>query len=174
MSALHLSTAALGPDFRNFLRRPWDLLRSLSTAHELNWTDLQQGDPVTGRRVHWPRASTSRPDWLVGAQSVLALWTLPLENTCSEPEFRCEQTLSSCKHYCNLMVSFSWFILIWQPMTSPGADLGFYKGGCPILLKGAPKVECPPPPNYFDPCYRNQTIFLALEKIVGARRSYDI
>ena len=33
-----------------------------------------------------------------------------------------------------------------------GADLGFYKGGCPIHLKGAP-------PNYFDPCYRNQTIF---------------
>jgi len=35
----------------------------------------------------------------------------------------------------------------------PGADLGFYKGGCPIHLKGAP------PPNYFDPYYRNQTIF---------------
>ena len=30
------------------------------------------------------------------------------------------------------------------------------------------------PPNYFDPCYRNQTIVLALEEIVGARRSYDI
>ena len=31
-------------------------------------------------------------------------------------------------------------------------------------------------PNYFDPCYRNQTIFLAFEEIglVGARRSYDI
>ena len=57
--------------------------------------------------------------------------------------------------------------------TTPGADLGFYKGGCPIHLKGAPEVERPPP-NYFDPCYRNQTIFLALEKIVGARRSYDI
>jgi len=27
-------------------------------------------------------------------------------------------------------------------------------------------------PNYFDPCYRNQTIFLAVEEIVGARRSY--
>jgi len=49
-----------------------------------------------------------------------------------------------------------------------GGDLGFYKGGCPIPLKGAP------PPNYSDPCYRNQTIFLALEKIVGARRSYKI
>ena len=48
-----------------------------------------------------------------------------------------------------------------------GAELGFYKGGCPIHLKGAP-------PNYFDPCYRNQTIFLALEEIAGARRSYDI
>jgi len=34
-----------------------------------------------------------------------------------------------------------------------GADLGFYKGGCPIHLKGAP------PPHYFDPCYRKQTIF---------------
>ena len=34
-----------------------------------------------------------------------------------------------------------------------GADLGFYKGGCPIHLKGAP------PPNYFDPCYRKQRIF---------------
>jgi len=54
------------------------------------------------------------------------------------------------------------------PMTETGADLAFYKGGCPIHLKGAP------PPNYFDPCYRNQTIFLALEDIVGARRSYDI
>ena len=52
----------------------------------------------------------------------------------------------------------------------PGSDLGFYKGGCPIHLKGAP----PSPPNYFDPCYRNQTISLALEEIVGARRSYDI
>ena len=30
------------------------------------------------------------------------------------------------------------------------------------------------PSNYFDPCYRKQTIFLALEEIVGARRSYDI
>jgi len=49
-----------------------------------------------------------------------------------------------------------------------GAELGFYKGGCPIHLKGAP------PPNYSDPCYRNQTIVLALEEIVGARRSYDI
>ena len=49
-----------------------------------------------------------------------------------------------------------------------GADLGFYKGGYQIHLKGAP------PPNYFDPCYRDQTIFLALEEIVGARRSYDI
>jgi len=49
-----------------------------------------------------------------------------------------------------------------------GADLGFYKGGCPIHLKGAPL-----PPNYFDPRYLNQTI-LALEEIVGARRSYDI
>ena len=38
-----------------------------------------------------------------------------------------------------------------------GADLRFYKGGCPIHLKGALEVE--PPPNYFDPCYRNQTIF---------------
>ena len=26
-----------------------------------------------------------------------------------------------------------------------GADLGFYKGGCPINLKGAP----PPPPKLF-------------------------
>ena len=25
---------------------------------------------------------------------------------------------------------------------STGADLGFYKGGCPIHLKGAPEVEC--------------------------------
>jgi len=25
--------------------------------------------------------------------------------------------------------------------TSTGADLGFYKGGCPIHLKGAPEVE---------------------------------
>jgi len=23
----------------------------------------------------------------------------------------------------------------------PGADLGFYKGGCPIHLKGAPEVK---------------------------------
>ena len=49
-----------------------------------------------------------------------------------------------------------------------GADLGFYKGGCPIYLKGAPEVERPPPmlpePNNF----------LALEEIVGVRRSYDI
>jgi len=29
-------------------------------------------------------------------------------------------------------------------------------------------------PNYFDPCYRTQTIYLALEEIVGARQSYDI
>jgi len=41
-----------------------------------------------------------------------------------------------------------------QCCSHSGADLGFYKGGCPIHLKGAP-----PPPNYFDPCYRNQTIF---------------
>jgi len=40
-----------------------------------------------------------------------------------------------------------------QVCSSPAADLGFYKGGCPIHLKGAP------PPSYFDPCYRNQTIF---------------
>jgi len=53
-----------------------------------------------------------------------------------------------------------------------GADLGFYKGGCPIDVKGAPRPS--PLPNYFDPCYRNQTIFLALKEIVGARRSYDI
>jgi len=57
--------------------------------------------------------------------------------------------------------------------TTPGADLGFYKGGCPIHLKTGTGGRAPPP-NYFDPCYRNQTIFLALEKIVGARRSYDI
>jgi len=31
-----------------------------------------------------------------------------------------------------------------------------------------------PPAHYFDPCYRNRTIFLALEETVGARRSYDI
>jgi len=30
------------------------------------------------------------------------------------------------------------------------------------------------PPDYFDPCYWNQTMFLASEEIVGARRSYDI
>ena len=30
------------------------------------------------------------------------------------------------------------------------------------------------PSNYFDPCYRNQTMFLALEEIVGAGRSHDI
>jgi len=53
-------------------------------------------------------------------------------------------------------------------MFSLGAGLEFYKGGYPIYLKGAL------PPNYFDPCYLNQTIFLALEEIVGARRSYDI
>ena len=29
-------------------------------------------------------------------------------------------------------------------------------------------------PNYLDSRYRNQTIFLALEEIVGARQSYDI
>ena len=32
-----------------------------------------------------------------------------------------------------------------------GADLEFYKGGCPIHLKGAPL------PSYFDPCYRGGT-----------------
>ena len=37
-----------------------------------------------------------------------------------------------------------------------GADLGFYKGGCPIHLKGAPLSA--PLPNCFDQCYRNQTI----------------
>ena len=36
--------------------------------------------------------------------------------------------------------------------TKAGADLGFYKGGCPIHLKGAS-------PNSIDPCCRNQTIF---------------
>ena len=62
-------------------------------------------------------------------------------------------------------------------MGNAGADLGFYKGGCPIHMKGAPEeknFKKFPPPNYFDPCYRNQTIVLALEEIVGARRSYDI
>ena len=47
-----------------------------------------------------------------------------------------------------------------------GADRGFYKGGCPIHLKGAPEVE-----------HRRLNIFpafLALEEVVGARRSYDI
>jgi len=57
------------------------------------------------------------------------------------------------------------YISISRPMT--GADLGFYKGGCPIHPSR-------PPPNYFNVCYPNQTIFGALEEIVGARRSYDI
>ena len=45
--------------------------------------------------------------------------------------------------------------VISSPDGCTGADVGFYKGGCHglIHLKGAP------PPNYFDPCYRNQTIF---------------
>ena len=41
---------------------------------------------------------------------------------------------------------------------NPGADLGFYKGGCHIHLK-----RKPPRPNYFDPCYRNQTVFWPLK-----------
>ena len=32
---------------------------------------------------------------------------------------------------------------------SPGADLGFYKGGCPIHLKGAPEVPFPRKFLYF-------------------------
>ena len=40
------------------------------------------------------------------------------------------------------------------------ADLGFYKGGCPIHLKGASL----PRPNYFDPCYRNQTVLFGLRR----------
>jgi len=55
----------------------------------------------------------------------------------------------------------------WQYDT--GADLGFYKGGCPIHLKGAP-----PPPQLFWRMLPESNIFLALEEIVGARRSYDI
>ena len=50
-----------------------------------------------------------------------------------------------------------------------GADLGFYKGGCPIHLKGTP-----PPPQLFWPMLPEPNNLLALEEIVGARRSYDI
>ena len=32
-------------------------------SQHVNWTDLQQVDPVT-RRVHWSRAPVSRLDWL--------------------------------------------------------------------------------------------------------------
>ena len=49
-----------------------------------------------------------------------------------------------------------------------GVYLGFYQGGCPIHLKGAPN------PNYFDPCYRNQTIFLDLEEIIVKTKTANI
>ena len=45
-----------------------------------------------------------------------------------------------------------------------------------MILQGRvsnPSERGTAPPNYFDPRYLNQTI-LALEEIVGARRSYDI
>ena len=48
----------------------------------------------------------------------------------------------------------------------PSADLGFYKGGCPTHLKGAPQLIWPMLPELNN--------FLALEEIFGARRSYDI
>jgi len=50
-----------------------------------------------------------------------------------------------------------------------GADLEFYKGRCPIHLKGRA-----PSPQLFWPMLSEQNNFLALEEIVGGRRSYDI
>ena len=45
-------------------------------------------------------------------------------------------------------------------VTNAGVDLGFYKIGCPIHLKGAPLSA----PNYFDPYYQKQTIFWPQKK----------
>ena len=70
-----------------------------------------------------------------------------------------------------------------------GADLGFYKGGCPIHLKGAPEVErrrsnifpafyvfkfSAPPPIILSHVTGTNQFLLALEETVGARRSYDV
>ena len=65
-------------------------------------------------------------------------------------------------------------------MPLSGADLGFYKGGCPIHLKGAPEVERRrsnifpafsifkfSAAHYFDPCHRNQTIFWPYKKYLA-------
>jgi len=75
--------------------------KGMLTAHELNWTDLQQVDPVT-RRVHWPRAR-QRLDFTgcgrtrtVGAQSVRALWTRLFEYPCSELNWSSVPFSSSC------------------------------------------------------------------------------
>ena len=57
---------------------------------------------------------------------------------------------------------------------SSGADLVFYKGGCPIHLKGAPEKNFPPPPIISIHVTGTKQFFLALEEVVGARRSYDI
>ena len=43
---------------------------------------------------------------------------------------------------------------------------GFYKGRCPIHLKGAPQL--------FRPMLREPNNVLALEEIFGAKQSYDI
>jgi len=38
-------------------------------------------------------------------------------------------------------VYLNWTLTQCKPVLS-GADLGFYKGGCPIHLKGGPEVGC--------------------------------
>ena len=53
-----------------------------------------------------------------------------------------------------------------------GADLGFYKGGRAIHLIGAPLSASPQPIILTHVTGTKQ--FLALEEMVGARRSYDI
>ena len=57
-----------------------------------------------------------------------------------------------------------------KALSIAGADLGFYKGGCPIHLKGAP-LSAPP---IILTHVTGTKQFFALEEIVGARQSYDI